>query len=227
MSMVKVYIVEDDIVIRDTIQKHLSKWGFEVAVVADYNNILNEFLEVEPQLVILDVNLPYFDGFYWCNQIREVSNVPIIFLSSRDSRMDQIMGMNMGADYYIEKPVDLDVLMARINALIRRTYSYVELEEPNVMEHNNVFLHIDTNTLTYLDEKVELTKNEFLILYELLKQKGRIVSRDEIMRVLWEDESFVDDNTLTVNVVRIRKKLTEIGLADFITTKKGQGYMIE
>ncbi|EUJ31731.1 DNA-binding response regulator [Listeria sp. SHR_NRA_18] len=225
--MVKVYIVEDDIVIRDTIQKHLSKWGFEVAVVADYNNILNEFLEVEPQLVILDVNLPYFDGFYWCNQIREVSNVPIIFLSSRDSRMDQIMGMNMGADYYIEKPVDLDVLMARINALIRRTYSYVELEEPNVMEHNNVFLHIDTNTLTYLDEKVELTKNEFLILYELLKQKGRIVSRDEIMRVLWEDESFVDDNTLTVNVVRIRKKLTEIGLADFITTKKGQGYMIE
>lgn len=227
MSMVKVYIVEDDIVIRDTIQKHLSKWGFEVAVVADYNNILNEFLEVEPQLVILDVNLPYFDGFYWCNQIREVSNVPIIFLSSRDSRMDQIMGMNMGADYYIEKPVDLDVLMARINALIRRTYSYVELEEPNVMEHNNVFLHIDTNTLTYLDEKVELTKNEFLILYELLKQKGRIVSRDEIMRVLWEDESFVDDNTLTVNVVRIRKKLTEIGLANFITTKKGQGYMIE
>ncbi|KGL43380.1 DNA-binding response regulator [Listeria newyorkensis] len=225
--MVKVYIVEDDIVIRDTIQKHLSKWGFEVAVVVDYNNILNEFLEVEPQLVILDVNLPYFDGFYWCNQIREVSNVPIIFLSSRDSRMDQIMGMNMGADYYIEKPVDLDVLMARINALIRRTYSYVELEEPNVMEHNNVFLHIDTNTLTYLDEKVELTKNEFLILYELLKQKGRIVSRDEIMRVLWEDESFVDDNTLTVNVVRIRKKLTEIGLADFITTKKGQGYMIE
>ncbi|MBA3926888.1 response regulator transcription factor [Listeria rustica] len=225
--MVKVYIVEDDIVIRDTIQKHLSKWGFEVAVVADYNNILNEFLEVEPQLVILDVNLPYFDGFYWCNQIREVSNVPIIFLSSRDSRMDQIMGMNMGADYYIEKPVDLDVLMARINALIRRTYSYVELEEPNVMEHNNVFLHIDTNTLTYLDEKVELTKNEFLILYELLKQKGRIVSRDEIMRVLWEDESFVDDNTLTVNVVRIRKKLTEIGLANFITTKKGQGYMIE
>ncbi len=227
MSMVKVYIVEDDIVIRDTIQKHLSKWGFEVAVVADYNNILNEFLEVEPQLVILDVNLPYFDGFYWCNKIREVSNVPIIFLSSRDSRMDQIMGMNMGADYYIEKPVDLDVLMARINALIRRTYSYAELEEPNVMEHNNVFLHIDTNTLTYLDEKVELTKNEFLILYELLKQKGRIVSRDEIMRVLWEDESFVDDNTLTVNVVRIRKKLTEIGLADFITTKKGQGYMIE
>ncbi|EUJ23408.1 Sensory transduction protein BceR [Listeria grandensis FSL F6-0971] len=225
--MVKVYIVEDDIVIRDTIQKHLSKWGFEVKVVADYNNILNEFLEAEPQLVILDVNLPYFDGFYWCNQIREVSNVPIIFLSSRDSRMDQIMGMNMGADYYIEKPVDLDVLMARINALIRRTYSYADLEEPNVMEHKNVFLHIDTNTLTYLDEKIDLTKNEFLILYELLKQKGRIVSRDEIMRVLWEDESFVDDNTLTVNVVRIRKKLTEIGLADFITTKKGQGYMIE
>ncbi|MBC1936687.1 response regulator transcription factor [Listeria grandensis] len=225
--MVKVYIVEDDIVIRDTMQKHLSKWGFEVKVVSDYNNILNEFLEAEPQLVILDVNLPYFDGFYWCNQIREVSNVPIIFLSSRDSRMDQIMGMNMGADYYIEKPVDLDVLMARINALIRRTYSYADLEEPNVMEHKNVFLHIDTNTLTYLDEKIDLTKNEFLILYELLKQKGRIVSRDEIMRVLWEDESFVDDNTLTVNVVRIRKKLTEIGLADFITTKKGQGYMIE
>ncbi|MHC5252903.1 response regulator transcription factor [Listeria kieliensis] len=225
--MVKVYIVEDDVVIRDTIQKHLKKWGFEIGVVGDFNNILNEFLEFEPQLVILDVNLPYFDGFYWCNQIREVSNVPIIFLSSRNSRMDQIMGMNMGADYYIEKPVDLDVLMARINALLRRTYSYTELEEPNVLEYHNVFLHIDTNTLSYLEEKIELTKNEFLILYELMKQKGAIVSRDEIMRVLWEDESFVDDNTLTVNIVRIRKKLAEIGIKDFIKTKKGQGYMIE
>ncbi|WP_099221899.1 MULTISPECIES: response regulator transcription factor [Listeria] len=225
--MVKVYIVEDDLVIRDTIKKHLAKWGFDVRPVNDFSNILNEFLEFEPQLIILDVNLPNFDGFYWCNQIREVSNVPIIFLSSRNSRMDQIMGMNMGADYYIEKPVDLDVLMARINALLRRTYSYADLEEPNIIEHNNVFLHIDTNMLTYLDEKVELTKNEFLILYELMKQKGSIVSREEIMRVLWEDESFVDDNTLTVNVVRIRKKLAEIGLQDFIKTKKGQGYMIE
>ncbi|MIJ77774.1 DNA-binding response regulator [Listeria monocytogenes] len=226
--MVKVYIVEDDEVIRDTIRKHLSKWGFEIGVVEDFNNILQEFLAFEPQLVILDVNLPFFDGFYWCNQIREVSNVPIIFLSSRNSRMDQIMGMNMGADYYIEKPVDLDVLMARINALLRRTYSYADLEEANVMEHNNVFfLHIDTNTLTHLEDKIELTKNEFLILYELMKQKGSIVSRDEIMRALWEDESFVDDNTLTVNVVRIRKKLAEIGLSEFIKTKKGQGYMIE
>ncbi|MBC1478794.1 two-component system response regulator VirR [Listeria welshimeri] len=225
--MVKVYIVEDDEVIRDTIRKHLSKWGFEIGVVEDFNNILQEFLAFEPQLVILDVNLPFFDGFYWCNQIREVSNVPIIFLSSRNSRMDQIMGMNMGADYYIEKPVDLDVLMARINALLRRTYSYADLEEANVMEHNNVFLYIDTNTLTHLEDKIELTKNEFLILYELMKQKGSIVSRDEIMRALWEDESFVDDNTLTVNVVRIRKKLAEIGLDEFIKTKKGQGYMIE
>ncbi|MBC2018793.1 two-component system response regulator VirR [Listeria seeligeri] len=225
--MVKVYIVEDDEVIRDTIRKHLSKWGFEIGVVDDFNNILQEFLAFEPQLVILDVNLPFFDGFYWCNQIREVSNVPIIFLSSRNSRMDQIMGMNMGADYYIEKPVDLDVLMARINALLRRTYSYADLEEANVMEHNNVFLHIGTNTLTHLEDKIELTKNEFLILYELMKQKGSIVSRDEIMRALWEDESFVDDNTLTVNVVRIRKKLAEIGLDEFIKTKKGQGYMIE
>ncbi|EAG1170831.1 response regulator transcription factor [Listeria monocytogenes] len=225
--MVKVYIVEDDEVIRDTIRKHLSKWGFEIGVVEDFNNILQEFLAFEPQLVILDVNLPFFDGFYWCNQIREVSNVPIIFLSSRNSRMDQIMGMNMGADYYIEKPVDLDVLMARINALLRRTYSYADLEEANVMEHNNVLLHIDTNTLTHLEDKIELTKNEFLILYELMKQKGSIVSRDEIMRALWEDESFVDDNTLTVNVVRIRKKLAEIGLSEFIKTKKGQGYMIE
>lgn len=225
--MVKVYIVEDDEVIRDTIRKHLSKWGFEIGVVDDFNNILQEFLAFEPQLVILDVNLPFFDGFYWCNQIREVSNVPIIFLSSRNSRMDQIMGMNMGADYYIEKPVDLDVLMARINALLRRTYSYADLEEANVMEHNNVFLHIDTNKLTHLEDKIELTKNEFLILYELMKQKGSIVSRDEIMRALWEDESFVDDNTLTVNVVRIRKKLAEIGLDEFIKTKKGQGYMIE
>lgn len=177
--------------------------------------------------MILDVTLPKFDGFYWCRQIRDISNVPIIFISSRDSQMDQIMGMNMGADYYIEKPVDMDILMARVNALLRRVYSYKDLEQPTVMEQEGLFLHIDTNVVSYENNKIDLTKNEFLILYTLMQNQTKIVSRDEIMRVLWEDESFVDDNTLTVNIVRLRKKLTEIGIHDRIQTKKGQGYILK
>lgn len=193
----------------------------------DFENVKKEFLDIEPHFVILDVTLPKFDGFYWCRQIRDISNVPIIFISSRDSQMDQIMGMNMGADYYIEKPVDMDILMARVNALLRRVYSYKDLEQPTVMEQEGLFLHIDTNVVSYENNKIDLTKNEFLILYTLMQNQTKIVSRDEIMRVLWEDESFVDDNTLTVNIVRLRKKLTEIGIHDRIQTKKGQGYILK
>lgn len=223
----KVYIVEDDPIILESMKQNLMRWGLEVHTVIDFENVKKEFLDIEPHFVILDVTLPKFDGFYWCRQIRDISNVPIIFISSRDSQMDQIMGMNMGADYYIEKPVDMDILMARVNALLRRVYSYKDLEQPTVMEQEGLFLHIDTNVVSYENNKIDLTKNEFLILYTLMQNQTKIVSRDEIMRVLWEDESFVDDNTLTVNMVRLRKKLTEIGIHDRIQTKKGQGYILK
>ncbi|ANZ94560.1 MULTISPECIES: response regulator transcription factor [Brochothrix] len=223
----KVYIVEDDPIILESMKQNLMRWGLEVHTVIDFENVKKEFLDIEPHFVILDVTLPKFDGFYWCRQIRDISNVPIIFISSRDSQMDQIMGMNMGADYYIEKPVDMDILMARVNALLRRVYSYKDLEQPTVMEQEGLFLHIDTNVVSYENNKIDLTKNEFLILYTLMQNQTKIVSRDEIMRVLWEDESFVDDNTLTVNIVRLRKKLTEIGIHDRIQTKKGQGYILK
>lgn len=222
----KVYIVEDDAVIIESMSLNLSRWGLEVFKVVDFEKVLEEFIATEPHFVILDVTLPKFDGFYWCRKIRDISKVPIIFISSRDSQMDQIMGMNMGADYYIEKPVDMDVLMARVNALLRRVYSYSEIEKPVVLEQDGLVLQVDTNVVSYQDAKQDLTKNEFLILYTLMQQRQKIVSRDEIMRVLWEDESFVDDNTLTVNIVRLRKKLLEIGIKDRIQTKKGQGYMI-
>ncbi|ATF27262.1 response regulator transcription factor [Brochothrix thermosphacta] len=225
--MMKVYIVEDDPIILESMKQNLMRWGLEVHTVIDFENVKKEFLDIEPHFVILDVTLPKFDGFYWCRQIRDISNVPIIFISSRDSQMDQIMGMNMGADYYIEKPVDMDILMARVNALLRRVYSYKDLEQPTVMEQEGLFLHIDTNVVSYENNKIDLTKNEFLILYTLMQNQTKIVSRDEIMRVLWEDESFVDDNTLTVNIVRLRKKLTEIGIHDRIQTKKGQGYILK
>lgn len=223
----KVYIVEDDPIILESMKQNLMRWGLEVHTVIDFENVKKEFLDIEPHFVILDVTLPKFDGFYWCRQIRDISNVPIIFISSRDSQMDQIMGMNMGADYYIEKPVDMDILMARVNALLRRVYSYKDLEQPTVMEQEGLFLHIYTNVVSYENNKIDLTKNEFLILYTLMQNQTKIVSRDEIMRVLWEDESFVDDNTLTVNIVRLRKKLTEIGIHDRIQTKKGQGYILK
>lgn len=222
----KVYVVEDDPVIIESMALNLGRWGLEVFKVTDFEKVLEEFIAIEPHFVILDVTLPKFDGFYWCRQMRDISKVPLIFISSRDSQMDQIMGMNMGADYYIEKPVDMDILMARVNALLRRVYSYNEIEQPVVLEQDGLVLQVDTNVVSYQDAKQELTKNEFLILYTLMQQRRKIVSRDEIMRVLWEDESFVDDNTLTVNIVRLRKKLLEIGIQDRIQTKKGQGYTI-
>ncbi|MDF2910273.1 MAG: DNA-binding response regulator, partial [Sporolactobacillus laevolacticus] len=170
--------------------------------------------------------LPSYDGFYWCQKIRALSKVPIIFISSRDTAMDQIMAMNMGGDDFITKPINRDVLMAKVNALLRRAYSYIE-NRPQVLEYQGAILHITENLLAYKDQQVELTKNEFRIMYTLMKKAGEIVSRDYIMRALWEDESFIDDNTLTVNMVRLRKKLAALGLEAWIKTKKGQGYQLQ
>ena len=223
--MFKIMIVEDDQKIREIILENIAKWGFEGYCVQDFNNVFDEFVNYEPHLVLMDINLTSYDGYYWCGKIREVSKVPLIFISSRNTNMDIIMAINMGGDDFIQKPFSLDVLMAKINALLRRTYNYSSTFS-NIIEHNGVVLNIKDSSVIFNDNKLELTKNEFKILYTLMNDKGEIVSRDEIMRALWEDESFVDDNTLTVNINRLRKKLDDLGLNDFIKTKKGQGYII-
>ncbi|MGH0779100.1 response regulator transcription factor [Bacillus cereus] len=221
----KVLLVEDEPTIRETVADELRKWGFEVWASTNFEHILNDFLAQSPQLVLLDINLPHFDGFYWCRKIREVSKVPIIFLSSRDNPMDMVMAMNMGGDDFMQKPFYIDVLVAKIQALMRRTYSYTQTET-NVVEYEGVVLNLQSGEVTYHNQILELTKNEFKILQILMQNIGTIVSRDNIMRKLWENESFVDDNTLTVNVARVRKKLAELGKEEFIHTKKGQGYII-
>ena len=201
------------------------RWGFQGSYVQDFNKVFDDFTKYEPQLVLMDINLTTYDGFYWCGKIREVSKVPIIFISSRNTNMDIIMAVNMGGDDFIQKPFSLDVLMAKINALLRRTYNYTNAFL-SIIEHNGVVLNLKDSTVIFKNKKLELTKNEFKILYTLMKDKGNIISRDIIMRALWEDESFVDDNTLTVNINRLRKKLEDLGLIDYIQTKKGQGYVI-
>jgi DNA-binding response OmpR family regulator len=223
--MFKIMLVEDDPKLRGLILENINKWGFAGYAVEEFQDLMVDFLRFEPHLVLMDINLPAFDGFYWCSKIRELSKVPVLFISSRDSNMDIIMAINMGGDDYIVKPFSLEVLMAKINALLRRTYSYVDTETLAV-EHKGVLLNLKDNHLCYQEQVVELTRNEFKIAYILMSSQGRVVSRDHLMRGLWEDESFVDDNTLTVNINRLRRKLAAIGLTDFIQTKKGQGYII-
>ena len=224
--MFKVMIVEDDKKIREIILENLNKWGYKGVYIEVFDEVFNRFIEYQPHLILIDINLPAFDGYYWCNKIREVSKVPIIFISSRSSNMDIIMAVNMGGDDFIQKPFSLDVLMAKVNAILRRTYSYNDTKS-NVVEYKGVILSLNDNSLYYEEEKLELTKNEFRILYILMRSSGSVVSRDKIMRKLWEDESFVDDNTLTVNINRLRKKLSDIGLDEYIKTKRGQGYIIQ
>lgn len=223
--MYKIMIVEDDKALCSNMEDMLSRWGFETIGVCDFQNIASEYAKNKPNLIIMDVNLPYFDGFYWCSKIRELSSVPIIFVSSRDTNMDVVMAVNNGADDYITKPFAMDVLIAKINAILRRTYSYGNAS-PDLLECNGAILNLIDNTLTYNDNKIELTKNEFKIMLLLMKNKGKAISRERIMRALWENDSFVNDNTLTVNINRLRMKLKDIGLSDYIQTKKGYGYMI-
>jgi DNA-binding response OmpR family regulator len=223
--MFKIMIVEDDEKMREIILENIVRWGFQGYYVQDFNNVFDDFAKYAPDLILMDINLTAYDGFYWCGKIREVSKVPIIFISSRNTNMDIIMAINMGGDDFIQKPFSLEVLMAKINALLRRTYNYTNASS-NIIEHKGVVLNLKDSSVLFKDKKLELTKNEFKILYTLMKDKGDIISRDNIMRALWEDESFVDDNTLTVNINRLRKKLEDLGLIDYIQTKKGQGYVI-
>ena len=222
--MYKILIVEDDEIIATLLKDNLCKWGYEVKIIDDFTKVMEEFLEFDPQLVILDITLPFYNGYYWCGEIRKVSKVPIIFASSASDNMNLIMAINMGADDFISKPFDLNVIIAKIKALLRRTYSFQG--QVDILENNGVILNLGEASLTYKDKKLELSKNEFKIMQILLENKNKVVSREDIMTHLWKSDSFIDDNTLTVNITRLRKKLEDIELKDFIKTKKGIGYII-
>lgn len=223
--MYKILVVEDDRTIANSVKDNLIQWGFDAEISEDFNHVMEQFLRYDPQLILLDINLPMYNGYHWCTQIRKVSKVPIIFLSSSNDNMNIVMAMNMGADDFISKPFDLIVLVAKIQALLRRTYDFQG--ESNVLEHKGAMLNLKNASLTYQEQKLDLTKNEFRIMETLVENKGKIVSRDTIMMKLWDSECFIDDNTLTVNVTRLRKKLEEVGLTNFILTKKGVGYYID
>lgn len=223
--MYRILIVEDDMTIAYTLASHLGKWDYEVRCAKDFKNIRELFEKFDPQLVLLDIMLPFFNGFHWCQEIRKISEVPIIFLSSANDNMNIVMAMNMGGDEFIEKPFDLNVVTAKVQAILRRSYSFQGTV--NVIEYHGAVLNLNDATLVNKGQKIELTKNEFRILQILLENTGRIVSRDSIITRLWESDEFIDDNTLTVNVARLRKKLDQAGLEQMIRTKKGIGYMVE
>ena len=221
----KIFIVEDDPVIASAVAEHIASWGCEPRIARNFQNIVQEFVEFDPQLVLLDVGLPFYNGYHWCSEIRRFSSVPIIFVSSASDNMNIVMAINMGADDFIAKPFDLNVLTAKVQAMLRRTYDLGG--QTGLLQHRDAVLNTDDSTLTYHGERVELTKNEYRILQVLMENKGRTVSRDALMQRLWESDSFIDENTLTVNVARLRRKLDGCGLEGFIVTKKGQGYLVQ
>lgn len=221
----KILIVEDDEVIAAAIKNHLSGWGNECECITDFRNVLTSFIHFSPQLVLMDIVLPFFNGYHWCSEIRKISKVPIVFISSASDSMNIIMAVNMGGDDFIAKPFDLSVLTAKIQALLRRTYDFSG--SMNIIEHAGLILNISEGSFSYSGEKYVLTRNEFRILQVLMENNGKIVSRDTLMQKLWETDSYVDENTLTVNVARLRKTLSDAGLTDYILTKKGAGYMVE
>ena len=222
--MYRIFIVEDDAVIASAVEGHLRSWGWDARCAGDFGNILAEVAAFDPQLVLMDISLPSYNGYHWCGQIRQVSRVPVIFISSAADNLNIVMAVNMGGDDFIAKPFDLDVLTAKIQAMLRRTYDFAG--QSRLLEHRGAVLNVDDGTLNAGNGRIDLTRNEHRILQVLLENKGRIVSRDTLMLRLWESDSYVDDNTLTVNMTRLRKKLEENGLTDFITTKKGSGYLI-
>ena len=222
--MYRIFIVEDDAVIASAVEGHLRSWGWDARCAGDFWNILAEFAAFDPQLVLMDISLPSYNGYHWCGQIRQVSRVPVIFISSAADNLNIVMAVNMGGDDFIAKPFDLDVLTAKIQAMLRRTYDFAG--QSRLLEHRGAVLNVDDGTLNAGNGRIDLTRNEHRILQVLLENKGRIVSRDTLMLRLWESDSYVDDNTLTVNINRLRKKLDSIGLADYIVTKRGQGYLV-
>lgn len=223
--MFKIMLVEDDEKIRGIVASSLRKWQYEVVETTDFDAVEEQFLQQEPHLVLLDINLPVYDGYYWCGRIRASSKVPILFLSSRSQNMDIIMAINMGGDDYVQKPFDLSVLVAKVSALLRRNYTYQD--ETLQLRHRGLVFHLGNSSVQWNDKTSELSRNEFIILQVLMRSVGRIIPRDELMHALWKDEQFVDDNTLTVNVNRLRRKIAELGVDDYIATRKGMGYIVE
>lgn len=233
--MYRILVVEDDAVIAGQIGKYLAKWGYEVETVKDFADVMGQFAAYEPQLVLMDIGLPFYNGYYWCGEIRRVSQVPIIFISSASDNMNVVMAVNMGGDDFVVKPFDLEILQAKIQALLRRAYAFTA--PGTVLEYRGVLLNMTDMSLCchkrpadssrkQESSRIELTKNEFRILQTLFEAAGGVVSRDLLMKRLWDDECFVDDNTLTVNMNRLRKRLAQIGLSDLIQTKKGVGYLL-
>ena len=222
--MFRILIVEDDRVISGMMKKHLEKWGYEVETVTDFTNILPHFSGFGPHLVLMDIGLPYYNGYYWCAEIRKLSQVPVIFVSSAGDNMNIVMAMNMGGDDFIVKPFDLEVLSAKIQAILRRAYSFQKASP--FLEFGGAVIHLADMSLEYEGKNLKLSGNEFRILQLLFENAGNVVSRESIMKRLWDDECFVDDNTLTVNMNRLRRRLKEAGLKDFILTRKGAGYQL-
>lgn len=223
--MYKILVVEDDTVIAQEIKRHLVRWGYEVETALDFADVMGQFGCFQPQLVLMDIGLPFYNGYYWCTEIRKVSNVPVLFLSSASDNMNIVMAMNMGGDDFIAKPFALEVLSAKVQAILRRAYA---LNAPlELLEHQGVLLNLADASLLYQGTSTELTRNEFRMLQLLFEQAGRVVSREAMMKRLWNNDCYVDDNTLTVNMTRLRRKLEEAGLPIQILTKKGMGYLLE
>ncbi len=223
--MYKILIVEDDPTISKALQTLLENWDYEVLCSKNFKDIMSDFINFEPHLVLLDISLPYYNGYHWCTMIRAVSKVPILFVSSASDNLNIVMAMNMGADDFIAKPFDFTVLVAKIQAVLRRAYSFTG--QTRAIEHRGVILNLNDTTVSYKEQKIELTKNDFKLLQMLMENAGKVVTRNDLMTRLWESDEFVDDNTLTVNMTRLRKKLEEIELYEWIATKKGMGYWIE
>lgn len=220
----KIFIVEDDPVIASAVAEHIASWGCEPRIARNFQNIVQEFVEFDPQLVLLDVGLPFYNGYHWCSEIRKLSKVPVIFLSSASDNMNIVMAINMGGDDFIAKPFDLNVLTAKVQAMLRRTYEFAG--QSSLLERGGAILSANDTSVSYEGRRLELSKNEYRILQVLMQAGGAVVPRETLMQRLWESDSFVDENTLTVNVARLRKKLEGIGLTDYIATKKGLGYSV-
>ena len=223
--MYRILLVEDDAALADAITQVLTAWGHEVQKVRDFRHVTEEFAEWKPQIVLMDLMLPFFNGHHWTQELRRITSVPIVYLSSASDNLNIVMAMNMGADDFIAKPFDLDVLTAKVQALLRRTYDFAAASP--VLSHRGAVLQTGDQSLLVDGEKLPLSKNEYRILWTLLQDKGTIVSREKLMEALWQTDSFVDENTLSVNMARLRKKLDGAGLAGFIATRVGAGYLVE
>ncbi|MBY9078534.1 response regulator transcription factor [Paenibacillus sp. HN-1] len=223
--MFKLLLIEDDATLFNEIRNRLTQWSYDVYGISDFAKVMERFAEVKPDLVLIDIGLPMFDGFHWCRMIRSHSNVPIIFLSSRDHPTDMVMSIQLGADDFVQKPFHFDVLIAKIQAILRRVHDYSTTEPVTLRTWCGAAVDLEKNTVSNAEGCVQLTRNEIFILKLLIDRRNRIVSREELIKSLWDDERFVSDNTLTVNLNRLRKKLEDIGLDQFIETKVGQGYI--